>query len=78
MYSISIQSQQTLTVAMIIVSISETDDDGSTHHLATAVTHSTLQLDSDQGDLHQFTEQTIDGVVKALSTRGGKVWAYHE
>lgn len=75
MYNITVQAQQHLSVTMAVVSISETDESGTTTPLASAVSTSKLFHDSDLEELHIVCEQTIDAVVKALSTEGGRVWA---
>ena len=74
MYNITVQAQQHLSVTLAVVSISETTDDGRTVQLATAVTTSKHLHASDQDELHIVCEQTIDCVVKALSSQGGRVW----
>lgn len=75
MYNLSIQIQQHLSVCLCVVSVSETDETGKTTPLARSVTTSAIGRDADQDELHIFCEQAIDAVVKALSTKGGRVWA---
>lgn len=78
MYNISVQIQQHLTTALAVVSLSETDEQGRTTPLATAVTTSKKNHAEQEDSLHTFCEQAVECVVKALSTSGGRVWAEHQ
>lgn len=69
MHNLHVSATQTVAGTLVAVSISETDEEGTTMPLATATALSTREFpELDGGSLEEFLEQAMDGVVKSLST----------
>jgi hypothetical protein len=69
MYNISVQSMQVLSTAVVHVSISETDESGTTRVLAVASTTCDLALPGHRREsLASYCYQVVEGVADALST----------
>lgn len=77
MYNISMHGQQVLGATIVSVSLSETNDEGITYPLATAMSSSNLLASADEDPLWVFIEQVRDAVSSALSSSGETpIWDY--
>lgn len=68
MYTMAIHAQQVLSVTMVSVSLNETDDQGSSYLIATAMASSDLLASADEDPLWIFVEQIQDCLSRVLSS----------
>lgn len=74
MYNIHIAAHQAFDQALVSVSLSETDEFDNTHALASFRFTSAQRFEAlEAGSLEEFLEQIVTGLVKALSSRTGRV-----
>ena len=73
MYNAAIHCQQVLGSTLVSVSLSETNDDGMTYPLATAMSSSDLLASSGEDPLWVFIQQIQDALSSALGDQTG-VW----
>lgn len=68
MYNLNVHAHQSLQHSLVFVSCSETDETGHTEQVFSASAHMDgVSPGHDLGDLEVFLDQTIRGIVKALS-----------
>lgn len=74
MYNLHVDAHQAFEQSLVSCSLSETDEFGNTHALATfRFTNSDRFEALEPGSLEEFLEQIVTGLVKALSHRSGRV-----
>lgn len=76
MYNLTVHSQQVLGATICAVSLSETNEDGITYTVATAMSSSNLLADVDEDPLYIFLEQIKDCLSRALGSETG-LWFQH-
>jgi hypothetical protein len=74
MYHLNVHAEQVLTATICYVSLCETNDDGVSYTIATAVSSSNLHAQADEDPVWVFCEQVRDALSRALSTGDGGVW----
>jgi len=68
MYNLNVHAHQSLQHSIIFVSVSETDETGHTEMVFESSAHAEgVTAGHDGSDLESFLDQTIRGIVKALS-----------
>ena len=77
MYNVAIHGQQILSATLLSVSLSETNDDGITYTVATAMSSSNLLASADEDPLWVFLEQIKDCLSRALGDQTG-LWFQHQ
>lgn len=69
MYNLNIHAHQSMHHALVFISCSETTDDGHTETVFSTTGHIDGEIPGlEPGTLESFLEQTIQGIVKALSS----------
>lgn len=76
MYNLTVHSQQVLGATICAVSLSETNEDGVTYTVATAMSSSNLLSGVDEDPLYIFLEQIKDCLSRALGSETG-LWFQH-
>ena len=71
MYTLTVHCQQVMTSAVCYVSLTETDEDGSTYPLASASSSSNLLASADEDPLWVFLQQIKDSLSRALGDDTG-------
>jgi hypothetical protein len=77
MYSMSIHCSQVLNTAYVVMSLVETDDEGTQTIIARAVTQEGRFSALDEDPLWIFTQHVSMAVVKCLSSAENEVWNYY-
>lgn len=76
MYNVSIHAQQILGATICAVSLTETDEQGLTYSLASAMSSSNLLASADEDPLWIFLQQVKDALSRALGDETG-LWFQH-
>lgn len=75
MYNLSVNAIQRIDGATILVSLSETDDVGRTHHVAEFRRDENAEFPSlERYSLEEFLEHVLVALVNSLSTGEGRVF----
>jgi hypothetical protein len=71
MYNMTVHAQQVLGASLCAVSLTETDDQGFTYPIATAMSSSNLLASAEEDPLWVFLQQIRDALSRALGDETG-------
>lgn len=78
MYNVSMHAQQILGATILAVSLTETNEEGLTYPLATAMSSSNLLASADEDELWIFLQQIRDCLSRSLGDDTGLWFQYQE